>query len=316
MFARSLKFAGVAAAVAASVGIATSTSSQAQLSGTIEIDGSSTVFPITQKMADAFTSGNSDFGIDAVAPEVEIAVGVSGTGGGFRKFCAGETAISNASRPIKDTEREACAAGGVNFLEVLVGTDALTVVVSQQNRFLEDISTEELNQIWRPESEGRVRRWKQVNRSWPISPIRLYGPGTDSGTFDFFTEEINGEGGASRADYTASENDNILVQGIQNDPNAMGYFGLSYFLENQDTLRALSINGVEPTPDNAKSGDYSLARPLFIYINEAELENPEVQAFVEFYLETAKANNGEVVTAIGYVPLTSDEYDASLALVQ
>lgn len=314
MFARSFKFAGAVAAVAATVGIATATSSQAQLSGSIAIDGSSTVFPITQKMADVFTKGDDALGVDAIAPDVEIAVGVSGTGGGFRKFCAGETDISNASRPIKDSEREACAAAGVEFIEVLVGTDALTVVVSQQNRFLNDISVEELNRIWAPSSERRVTRWRQVNRSWPISQMRLYGPGTDSGTFDFFTEEINGEGGASRADYTASENDNILVQGIEGDPNAMGYFGLSYFLENQGTLRALSIGGVEPTPDNAKSGDYPLARPLFIYISEDALEKPEVAAFAEFYLETAR--DTDAVTLIGYVPLTTEEYNASLALVE
>lgn len=315
MFARSFKFAGAVAAVAASVGIATATSSQAQLSGSIEIDGSSTVFPITQKMADVFTKGDSDLGVDeAIAPEVEISVGVSGTGGGFRKFCAGETDISNASRPIKDSEKEACAGNSIDYVEVLVGTDALTVVVSQDNDFLFDITTEELNDIWAPEAEGRIRRWKQVNRSWPISRINLYGPGTDSGTFDFFTEEINGEGGASRADYTASENDNILVQGIQGDKNAMGYFGLSYYLENQDTLRALSVDGVEPTPDNAKSGDYSLARPLFIYVSKAALEKPEVKAFVEFYLEAAR--DTDAVTRIGYVPLTETEYNESLALVE
>jgi len=314
MFAKTFKFAGTVAVVAASVGIATATSSQAQLSGSIAIDGSSTVFPITQKMADVFTKGDSALGVDAVAPDVEISVGVSGTGGGFRKFCAGETDISNASRGIKPEEAEACAAAGVEFIEVLVGTDALTVVVSQRNNFLSDISLEELNAIWAPEAEGRIRRWKQVNTSWPISQMRLFGPGTDSGTFDFFTEEINGEGGASRADYTASENDNILVQGIQNDPNAMGYFGLSYYLENQDSLKALSIGGVEPTPENAKSGDYPLARPLYIYISENALEKPEVKAFAQFYLETAR--DTEAVTLIGYVPLETDEYNTSLALVE
>jgi len=313
MFAKFSKATAAVAAVATTVGIVTATSSQAQLSGSIEIDGSSTVFPITQKMADVFTSGDEDLGVDAIASDVEISVGVSGTGGGFRKFCAGETDISNASRPIKEEEMEACAASGVEYIEVLVGTDALTVVVSESNSFLSDITEEELNMIWSPEAEGTITRWSQVNASWPNAPIRLYGPGTDSGTFDFFTEEINGEGGASRADYTASENDNILVQGIQRDPNAMGYFGLSYFLDNEESLKALSIGGVEPTPDNAKSGEYPLARPLFIYVSEASLEKPEVQAFVEFYLEAAR--DTDAVTLIGYVPLTEEEYNDSLALV-
>ncbi len=308
MFANAMKVAGAVAAVAATVGIATATSSQAQSPGSIAIDGSSTVFPITQRMADLFSqTGNTG---------VDISVGVSGTGGGFRKFCAGETVISNASRAIKDTEAAACAAAGIEYVEVLVGTDALTVVVDKRNSFLTDISSEDLNTIWAPEAEGTVTRWNQVRSNWPNAPMRLYGPGTDSGTFDFFTDEINGEEGASRADYTASENDELLVRGVSGDRFAMGYFGLAYYIENQDTLRALSIDGVEPTPENAKSGAYSLARPLFIYVSKSAMQRPEVKAFVEFYLETAKANNGRVITEVGYVPLTSEEYDASLALVQ
>ncbi|MEM8603606.1 MAG: PstS family phosphate ABC transporter substrate-binding protein [Cyanobacteria bacterium P01_F01_bin.86] len=305
MFANGMKVAGAFAAVAATVGLTTATTAEAQLSGSIAIDGSSTVFPISEAMAEDFMGAN---------PGVSVTVGVSGTGGGFRKFCAGETDISNASRPIKDSEVEACAAAGIEFIEVLVGTDALTVVVSNTNAFLSDISTEELSAIWAPEAEGAVTRWNQVNASWPNAPIRLFGPGTDSGTFDFFTEEINGEGGASRADYTASEDDNILVLGVSRDPNALGYFGLSYYLENADTLQALSIGGVEPTPDNAKSGDYPLARPLYIYVSTAALDKPEVDAFIEYYLTTAR--DSDIVTEVGYVPLTTEEYDASLALVE
>lgn len=302
MFANKFQFAGAAVALATTVGLATVSSSQAQqLEGLIQIDGSSTVYPISEAMAEEFMAENSD---------VQIVVGVSGTGGGFRKFCAGETDISNASRPVKEEELEACAENGIEPLELLVGTDALTVVTSLENDFIDDITTEELNTIWAPEAEGTITRWNQVNPAWPNAPIGLYGPGTDSGTFDFFTDEVNGEEGASRADYTASEDDNIIVLGVSRDPNALGYFGLAYFLENQDTLKALSVDGVEPTPENAKSGDYSLARPLYIYVNPAALDKPEVRAFVEYYLETARDTT--LVTEVGYVPLTEDEYTAVL----
>lgn len=307
MFAKAMKVTGAVAAVAAVVGVATVASSQAQesLSGLIQIDGSSTVFPVSKKMSDLFNEAN---------PGVEFTVGESGTGGGFRKFCAGETDISDASRPIKESEMEACAAEGIEYVEFLIGTDALTVVVSQRNNFLESISMEELNTIWAPESERTVTRWNQVNEAWPNRPIRLFGPGTQSGTFDFFTEEINGEGGASRSDYTASENDNFLVQGVQNDPNAMAYFGLAYYVQNEDTLKALAIEvdgeAVAPTPENAKSGAYPLARPLFIYVSKSALEKPEVEAFVEFYLETARDTTA--ITDIGYVPVSTEEYDEAL----
>lgn len=302
MFANAMKVAGAVAAVATAFGIATATSTKAQLSGTIEIDGSSTVFPITQKMADLYSSEQ---------PGVDIAVGVSGTGGGFRKFCAGETVISNASRAVRDSERAACTANGIEFTEVLVGTDALTVVVSRLNSFLTDISSEELSTLWGPDAEGEITRWNQVKSSWPNAPIRLYGPGVDSGTFDFFTDEINGEEGASRADYTASEDDNILVRGVARDRFALAYFGLAYYLENDDTLRALRVDGVEPTPENAKSGAYSLARPLYIYVRNDAMSRPEVRDFVTFYLQQAKSTN--VVTEVGYVPVEPAEYDAAAA---
>jgi phosphate transport system substrate-binding protein len=304
MFANGMKVAGAIAAVAATVGFATVTSSQAQ-EGIIAIDGSSTVFPISEAMAEEFMAAN---------PGTRVTVGVSGTGGGFRKFCAGETDISNASRPVKEEELAACAENGIEPIELLVGTDALTVVVSNDNDFLENITSEELNKIWAPEAEGTVTRWNQVNASWPNAPLNLFGPGTDSGTFDFFTDEINGEEGASRADYTASEDDNVLVLGVSRDPNALGYFGLAYYVENDDALRAVSVDGVEPTPENAKSGDYSLARPLFIYVNPASLDKPEVRAFVEYYLETAR--DTDIVTEVGYVPLTEAEYNESLSVIE
>ncbi|MGF1457944.1 MAG: PstS family phosphate ABC transporter substrate-binding protein [Leptolyngbyaceae cyanobacterium] len=306
MFANKVKFAGASVALATTIGLLAVSSSQSQAQdGLISIDGSSTVFPITEAMAEEFMSDNSG---------INIVVGVSGTGGGFRKFCAGETSISNASRPIKDEEIEACAENGIEPIEVLVGTDALTVVVPQDSTVFTgsnpNITLEELNTIWSPEAEGSVTRWNQVDSSWPNAPISLFGPGTDSGTFDFFTDEVNGEEGASRADYTASEDDNIIVLGVQRNPNAMGYFGLSYFLENEDTLKALSVDGVAPTPENAKNGDYALARPLFIYINPSELDRPEVEAFVNYYLETARDTT--LVTAVGYVPLTEDEYNEEI----
>ncbi|MGD1928735.1 MAG: PstS family phosphate ABC transporter substrate-binding protein [Leptolyngbyaceae cyanobacterium] len=304
MFANGTKLTGAIAAVVTVVGLATSSSSQAQSGDIVQIDGSSTVFPISEAMAEDFMAANGD---------VRVTVGVSGTGGGFRKFCAGETDISNASRPVKDEELEACAENGIEPLEILVGTDALTVVTSVDNDFLDDITTEQLNAIWAPEAEGTVTRWNQVDSSWPNAPIRLFGPGTDSGTFDFFTEEINGEEGASRADYTASEDDNIIVLGVSRDENALGYFGLAYFLENDETLKAISVDGVEPTPENAKSGDYSLARPLYIYVNPAALDRPEVMAFVEYYLETAR--DSDLITEVGYVPLETDAYDEALGLL-
>lgn len=302
MFANSFKIAGSLTAAIAAFGLIATASSQAQ--EVIEIDGSSTVFPITEAMAEEFMGANSG---------TRVTVGVSGTGGGFRKFCAGETVISNASRPIKQEEIDACAENGIEPLEILVGTDALTVVVSSENDFISSITTEELNKIWSPESEGTITRWNQVNPSWPNAPINLFGPGTDSGTFDFFTDEINGEEGASRADYTASEDDNILVLGVSRDPNALGYFGLAYYLENEGDLKALSVDGVDPTPDNAKNGDYPLARPLYIYVNPQALERDEVRAFVEYYLETARDTT--LVTEVGYVPLTTDEYNESLSLI-
>ncbi|MEM6436129.1 MAG: PstS family phosphate ABC transporter substrate-binding protein [Cyanobacteria bacterium P01_D01_bin.115] len=303
MFANRTQLTGAIAAVVTVAGLVTATSSQAQ-SGIVQIDGSSTVFPISEAMAEDFMAANDG---------VRVTVGVSGTGGGFRKFCAGETDISNASRPVKDEELEACAENGIEPLEILVGTDALTVVTSVENDFLDDITTEQLNAIWAPEAEGTVTRWNQVDSSWPNAPIRLFGPGTDSGTFDFFTEEVNGEEGASRADYTASEDDNIIVLGVSRDENALGYFGLAYFLENDETLKAISVDGVEPTPENAKSGDYSLARPLYIYVNPAALDRPEVMAFVEYYLETAR--DSDLITEVGYVPLETDAYDEALGLL-
>ena len=307
MFANGFKIAGVLTAAATVVGLA-APATQAQISGSILIDGSSTVFPITEAMAEDFSTAN---------PGVEVSVGVSGTGGGFSKFCAGETVINNASRAIKGSETEACAANGIEFTEIQVGIDAITVVVSSDTQIfgspgtVEGLSIDQLNAIWDPSAERRIRRWSQVDRSWANRLMVLFGPGTDSGTFDFFTDEVNGEEGASRADYTASEDDNILVLGVSRSPYALGYFGLAYYLENQDTLKALPIEGIAPSFETAASGDYPLSRPLFMYVNNDALERPEVAAFVEFYLETAR--DTDLVREVGYVAMEEDLYTTILA---
>ncbi|MGD1907031.1 MAG: PstS family phosphate ABC transporter substrate-binding protein [Leptolyngbyaceae cyanobacterium] len=306
MFANGFKIAGMLTAATA-VGLA-ATTAQAQLSGSILIDGSSTVFPITEAMAEEFRGEN---------PSIDISVGVSGTGGGFSKFCNGETVINNASRGVKDSEREACATNGIEFTEIQVGIDAITVVVSSETEIfgatgeVESLSFDQLAQIWGPSSERRVRRWRQVDRGWSNRLITLFGPGTDSGTFDFFTDEVNGEEGASRADYIASEDDNVLVLGVSRSEYALGYFGLAYYLENQDVLKAVPVEGIEPNFETAASGEYPLSRPLFIYVNNEALERPEVAAFVEFYLETAR--DTDLVTEVGYVAMLDDLYTNILA---
>ena len=289
------KFASVAIAVATTVSVA----SVAKAQSTIEIDGSSTVFPITEAMAEEFRATGND---------VDIVVGVSGTGGGFQKFCAGETVISDASRPIKDSEKELCAANGINFVEIPVAYDAITVVVNPDNTWATDLTVEELGAIWEPSAEGSVTTWDQVNSAYPAQELNLFGPGTDSGTFDYFTDEVNGEEGASRGDYTASEDDNVLVLGVARDSNAMGYFGMSYYLENTDKLKAVGIynedgDAIKPSPETIQ--EYPLARPIFIYVDtNAMASRPEVKSFVEFYL----ANAPEIVPEVNYVPYTEAEY--------
>jgi phosphate transport system substrate-binding protein len=278
-----------------------------KLSGTIKIDGSSTVFPITEAAAEEFRAAN---------PDVQVTVGVSGTGGGFKKFTVGETDISNASRPIKDTEAAAAKEKGIEYLEIPIAYDGLSVVVSKENTFVDKLTVEELKKIWEPDS--KVKKWSDVRAGWPDEEIKLYGPGTDSGTFEYFTEAIVGEAKKSRADYTASEDDNVLVQGIAGDKNSLGYFGYAYYEENADKLKLVPIdNGdgkaVAPSFDTIKDGSYKpLSRPIFIYVNKASLQRPEVKAFVKFYLENAP----ELVKSVFYVPLTDDKYKESLANIQ
>lgn len=282
-----------------------------ELEGTITVDGSSTVFPISEAMAEEFQIAN---------PGVRITVGASGTGGGFEKFCNGETQISNASRGVKPEEIANCAEAGIEMIEVPVATDALTVVVNNDNDWAACMTIDQLSTIWSPEAEGTVDNWSQVSPDYPDASLVLYGPGTDSGTFDYFTDVVNGEEGASRGDYTASEDDNVLVQGVEGDTNAMGYFGYAYYFENQERMKSVEIddgsgNCVAPTQEAVLAGEYTpFSRPLFIYVSKSAYEeDAAVQAFVNFYLDPA---NEQFVADTGYVPLSEDLYAASKSLVE
>lgn len=279
------------------------------LKGTIKIDGSSTVYPITEAVAEEFGKEN---------PGVQITVGVSGTGGGFKKFLGRETAISNASRPIKAAEMEIATKGGLEYIELPVAFDALSVVVNKKNSWANSITTAELKKIWEPEAQGKITSWKQVNDAFPDRPLKLFGAGVDSGTYDYFTEAICGKEDASRGDYTASEDDKVLVQGVSRDEGGLGFFGLAYYLENTDKLKAVPVddgkkeNGdgpQQPSVDNVKKGVYQpLARPLFIYVRKDLASQPEVSAFVSFYLTHAK----ELAEEVGYIPLPDSVYKLAM----
>jgi phosphate transport system substrate-binding protein len=282
---------------------ATTTSAQQRI---ITVDGSSTVFPITEAMAEEFQKANKG---------IKVTVGIGGTGGGFKKFCRGETDISNASRPISAREREDCKKSGVEFIELPVALDALTVMVNPRNDWVTEMTVAELKKIWEPEAQGKVVNWKQVRADFPDRPLRLYGAGVDSGTYDYFTAAIVGKEHSSRGDFTASEDDNVLVQGISGDINALGFFGLAYYLENTGKLKALAIKSkddakaVLPSVESARDGSYQpLSRPIFIYVSKKSLEaKPEVATFVEFYLD--KKNAPDMVKEVGYVPLPENAYD-------
>lgn len=268
----------------------------------IKIDGSSTVYPITEAVAEEFQKSQ----------KVKVTVGESGTGGGFKKFCRGETDISNASRPISQKEMDACKEAGIQYIELPVAFDALTVVVNSKNDWVKTLTVDELKKIWQPGSS--VKNWKQVNPAFPDKAMNLYGPGTASGTFDYFTEAINGKSKASRTDYTPSEDDNVLVQGVSGNTGGMAYFGLAYYEENKDKLRAVPVAakaggaGVLPSAETVKDGTYQpLSRPIFIYVNAtAAAFKPEVKAFVNYYLDNAPA----LVKEVKYVPLTTEDYAA------
>jgi phosphate transport system substrate-binding protein len=271
------------------------------LSGSINVDGSSTVFPLSEAAAELFQEEQ---------PDVQVTVGQSGTGGGFQKFCNGETDISNASRPIKDEEIAACEANGITYQELHVANDALTVVVNTENDWATCLTVEQLTTIWAPGST--VNNWNQVDPSFPDQAMQLFGPGTDSGTFDYFTAEINGEEGASRTDYSPSEDDNVTVQGVSGSPGGLGYFGYTYFEENADNLTAVEIDSgdgcVAPSAETAQDGTYTpLSRPLFIYPSaEAASSKPEVQAFIDFYVES----NQTIAEEALFIPLNSEQETA------
>lgn len=270
---------------------------EGDLSGTIRVDGSSTVAPLSTAAAQLFQGEN---------PGVRVTVGTSGTGGGFEKFCAGETDISDASRPIEDDEKAACEKNGIQYEELQIANDGLSVVVNEDNDFAECLTVEQLKKIWEPGS--KVDNWNQVDAKFPDEELELFGPGTDSGTFDYFTEAINGEEGASRTDYSPSEDDNVTVQGVSGSKGGMGYFGLSYYEENKDELKVLKINDgdgcVEPTAKTVQDGSYKpLSRPLFIYPKASSLDRPEVEAFVEYYV----GNNAEIAEKAQFVPLNKTQ---------
>jgi phosphate transport system substrate-binding protein len=281
-------------------------SEEGSLSGPIEIDGSSTVYPISEAVAEEFQRENQ---------ATRVAVGVSGTGGGFKRFCAGETDISNASRPIKDSEAEECDRNGVRFTEVRVAWDGLSVVTNPSNDFVACLTTDELKRVWEPGST--IDNWSQVRSGFPDKDLKLYGPGTDSGTFDYFTEAIVGEEDASRPDYTASEDDNVLVQGVEGDPGALGYFGFAYYEENADRLKLLGVDGgrgcIQPSVETIENQTYApLSRPLFIYVSDVGLAKPQVEAFVEYHLQ----EGAELVRSVGYIQLQPEQYAEELDKVR
>lgn len=293
--------------VAASAAFTAAFSAQAIAAPIVKIDGSSTVFPITEAVAEDFQISKRG--------AVMVTVGISGTGGGFKKFCRGEIDIANASRPIKKSEMKDCAKAGIKFHEIPVAFDALTVVINPSNTWVKSLTVAQLKTIWEPQAQGKIMTWKQVNPAWPDQPLSLYGPGADSGTFDYFSEAVTGKSKSSRGDFTASEDDNVLVQGISRDKGALGYFGFAYYLENQKKLNAVPIvpapgkPGVLPSPKNVEDGSYTpFSRPIFIYVSEVSAKKPEVREIVEYYI----ANAPTLVTEVKYIPLPAKAYATAL----
>ncbi len=274
----------------------------------IKIDGSSTVFPITEAMAEEFQSAQKG--------AVKVTVGISGTGGGFKKFCRGETDVQDASRPITDKEMADCAANKIKYVELPVAFDAMVIVVNPKNNWVNDITVEQLKKMWAPEAQGKVMTWNQADSKWPANPLKLYGAGSDSGTFDYFTEAVVGKAKSSRGDYTASEDDNTLVQGVANDKNGLAYLPLSYYEENKAKLKVLGVVGGDKAPkkglavkaskETVENGTYfPLSRPLFIYVSEASLKKAEVRKFTEFYLKNAST----FVPEVKYIALPAKAYE-------
>lgn len=275
---------------------------------TVRIDGSSTVYPITEGVAEDFQK----------ATKIRVTVGVSGTGGGFKKFCRGEIDIANASRPITLKEIEDCTKQGVKFYEMPVAFDAMTVVIHPKNNFISQLTIEQLRKMWEPSAQGKITRWNQIDPKWPDQRISLFGPGADSGTFEYFTEAVNGKSKASRGDFTASEDDNILVKGVSTHPFGLGYFGYAYYEENKTKVKAVPIvnkDGVAvyPSEKSVMDGTYNpLARPIFIYVKESSLKEPHVRRFVEFYMKNAS----RITKEIKFVPLPEKVYVANLKHIE
>ena len=280
---------------------------QAQI---VKIDGSSTVFPVTEAVAEDFQKSKKG--------AVKVTVGISGTGGGFKKFCRGEIDISDASRPILKKEMDDCKAAGIEYFELPVAFDALTVVVHPKNGFIKQLTVAEMKKMWEPGAQGKVMRWNQVNAAWPDAPMKLFGPGADSGTFDYFTEAVVGKSKSSRGDFTASEDDNVLVQGVSRDANALGYFGFAYYVENKDKLKAVPIvnekgQAVLPSLEAVEKGSYSpLARPIFIYVSTKALAKAEVKQFVQYYM----THGAKLAKEVKYVPLPASAYQVAWEHVQ
>ncbi len=275
------------------------TTAPSNLSGSVLIDGSSTVFPISEAMAEEFQKAN---------PNVKVTVGSSGTGGGFKKFCNDETDITGASRPIKPSEVELCKKNNIEYIELPVAFDGLTVVVNPKNEFAKCLTVPELKKMWEPAAQGKIKSWNQIRSDFPDQPLGLYGAGTDSGTYDYFTAAIVGKEGESRGDFTASEDDNVLVQGVASDVNGLAFFGFAYYVQNKEKVRAVAIDGgngcVEPSAETISNGTYQpLSRPEFIYVKKKSLERPEVEAMAKFYINPANAN---LISEVGYVPLPAD----------
>ena len=280
---------------------------QAVQAQVIKIDGSSTVYPITEAVAEEFQKAKKN--------AVKVTVGISGTGGGFKKFCRDETDISNASRPITEKEMADCKAAGVNYVEMPVAYDALTIVANPKNTFLKSVTVAEMKALWEPAAQGKVMKWNQVNPAWPDAPIKLFGAGADSGTFEYFTEAMVGKAKSSRGDYTASEDDNVLVQGVSRDINAIGYFGYAYYAENMAKLKGVQVvnpktgKSVEPSAANVENGSYApLSRPIFIYVKAKSLDKPEVKEFLEFYMK----HGAKLTKEVKYVPLPAAAYTGNI----
>jgi phosphate transport system substrate-binding protein len=276
----------------------------------VKIDGSSTVYPVTEAVAEDFQKFKKG--------TIKVTVGISGTGGGFKKFCRDETDISGASRPIVKKEMQACRAAGIEYIELPVAFDALTVVINPKNNFIKQLTIAEMKKIWEPAAQGKVMRWNQVNSSWPDAPMNLFAPGADSGTFDYFTEAVVGKSKSSRGDFTASEDDNVLVQGVSRDVNGLGYFGYAYYVENRDKLKAVPIGNdkgqaVTPSMESVLKGSYTpLARPIFIYVNAKSLGKPEVKEFVQYYM----THGAKLAREVKYVPLPEHAYKTAWEHVQ